>query len=449
MKVRKSYRLAAVTTAVAVSVVGGGLTTPANAAATINVLMVGNPQMKDLQSLTAANFTASTGIKVNFTVLPENELRDKVTQDVASGAGQYDVVTLGMYDIANWGGTGKLQAIDSNVNSDKSWNKSDVFPSMLKGLSGSDGKLYAAPFYGESSMLMYRKDLAAKAGVKIPLHPTWKQVAAAAAKMDDKKNGVAGICLRGLPGWGEQFAPLTTVVNTFGGTWFTKDWTPQVNSKEFNAAVSFYVNLLQKYGEPGATQAGFTECDNAMAQGKAAMWYDATSATGSIEKSGFSNYVGKFGYAYAPHVKTKYSGWLWAWAFAIEGASKQSANAWKFISWATSAKYENLVGSKLGWTAVPDGKRASTYANVNYRKAASAYYQVVLGSLRAANPLNPGVQPRPTSGIQFVAIPEFADLGTAVSQEVAKAITGGQTVTQALDKGQQLALAVAAGYKKK
>ena len=445
----KKFRTLAVTTAVAASLVGGVLATaPAHAAATINVLMVGNPQMKDLQTLTDANFTASSGIKVNYTVLPENELRDKVTQDVASGAGQYDVVTLGMYDIANWGGTGKVKALDSYVAKDSAWDKADVFPAMIKGLSGKDGKLYAAPFYGESSMLMYRKDLAEKAGVKMPLRPTWQQVAAAAAKMNDPKNGVAGICLRGLPGWGEQFAPLTTVVNTFGGTWFTKDWQAKVNDKPFVDAVQFYVDLLKKSGEKGATQAGFTECDNAMAQGKAAMWYDATSATGSIEKKGFSNYVGKFGYAYAPVVKTKASGWLWAWAFAIEGSSKQQDNAWKFISWATSKKYEELVGAKLGWTAVPDGKRASTYANANYKAATAAYYQVVLGSLKAADPLNPGVQPRPTSGIQFVAIPEFADLGTAVSQEVAKAITGGQSVKAALDKGQKLAEAVAAKYKK-
>ena len=445
----KKFRTLAVTTAVAASLVGGVLATaPAHAAATINVLMVGNPQMKDLQTLTADNFTKSTGITVNYTVLPENELRDKVTQDVASGAGQYDVVTLGMYDIANWAGTGKVKPLDSYVASDSAWNKSDVFPAMISGLSGKDGKLYAAPFYGESSMLMYRKDLLAAKGVTMPLHPTWAQVAAAAAKVNDPKKGIAGICLRGLPGWGEQFAPLTTVVNTFGGTWFTKDWQAQVNAKPFADAVSFYVNLLKTSGEKGATQAGFTECDNAMAQGKAAMWYDATSATGSIEKAGFSNFVGKFGYAYAPTVKTKASGWLWAWAFAIEGSSKQADNAWKFISWATSKDYENIVGNKLGWTAVPDGKRASTYANTKYQAATAAYYKVVLGSLEAADPLNPGVQPRPTSGIQFVAIPEFADLGTAVSQEVAKAITGGQTVKAALDKGQKLAEAVAAKYKK-
>jgi sorbitol/mannitol transport system substrate-binding protein len=446
MKARN--RVIAVSAVVIAGLASVAVTVPAKAASTINVLMVGNPQMKDLQTLTADNFTSKTGIKVNFTVLPENELRDKVTQDVASGAGQYDVVTIGMYDVANWGGTGKIKALDSLVAADSGWNKADVFPSMIKGLSGSDKKLYAAPFYGESSMLMYRKDLAKAAGVTIPEKPTWAQVAAAAAKMNDKKKGIAGICLRGLPGWGEQFAPLTTVVNTYGGTWFTKDWKAQVNSKPFVDAVSFYVDLLKKYGEPAPTQAGFTECDNAMAQGKAAMWYDATSATGSIEKAGFSKYVGKFGYAYAPVVKTKASGWLWAWAFAIEGASKQEADAWKFMSWATSSEYENLVGDKLGWTAVPDGKRASTYANPKYTAAAGAYYKVVLGSLKAADPLNPGVQPRPTSGIQFVAVPEFADLGTAVSQEVAKAITGKQTVKAALDKGQKLAEVVAKKYAK-
>ena len=446
MKARN--RVIAVSAVVIAGLASVAVTVPAKAASTINVLMVGNPQMKDLQTLTADNFTKDTGIKVNFTVLPENELRDKVTQDVASGAGQYDIVTLGMYDVANWGGTGKIKSLDSLVAADSAWDKADVFPSMIKGLSGSDKKLYAAPFYGESSMLMYRADLAKAAGVTIPLKPTWAQVAAAAAKMNDKKKGIAGICLRGLPGWGEQFAPLTTVVNTYGGTWFTKDWKAQVNSKPFVDAVSFYVDLLKKYGEPAPTQAGFTGCDNAMAQGKAAMWYDATSATGSIEKAGFSNYVGKFGYAYAPTVKTKASGWLWAWAFAIEGASKQEADAWKFISWATSSKYENLVGEKLGWTAVPDGKRASTYANAKYTAAAGAYYKVVLGSLESADPLNPGVQARPTSGIQFVAVPEFADLGTAVSQEVAKAITGKQTVKAALDKGQKLAEVVAKKYAK-
>ncbi len=448
----KQARAAAAACAVA-AIAAAGMSVPAHAAdQSINVLMVGNPQMNDLKGLVDANFTAKTGIKVNITILPENELRDKVTQDVATGAGQYDVVTIGMYEVPIWGKQGWLQPLDAQVKADAAYDIKDVLPAMKSGLS-TGGKLYGLPFYGESSMLMYRKDLAAKAHVKIPLHPTWAQVAAAAAKLTDKKKGVAGICLRGLPGWGELFAPLTTVVNTYGGTWFDKKWNAQVNSKPFSAAVNFYVNLVRKYGEPGAAQSGFTECDNAMAQGKAAMWYDATSATSSIESPSFSKFAGKFGYAFAPTVKTKSSGWLWAWAFALEGASKKADAAYKFMSWATSKDYEQLVGKTLGWNRVPDGKRASTYAIPQYQAATKAYYKIVLDSIKGVDPVNP-TRPLPLNrpagvvGVQFIAIPEFADLGTKVAQEVSAAIAGQQSVKAALDKGEGYAKAVGAKYKK-
>jgi sorbitol/mannitol transport system substrate-binding protein len=405
----------------------------------INVLMVGNPQMTDIQKLTADNFTAKTGITVNYTVLPENELRDKVTQDVATGAGQYDVVTIGMYEVPIWGANGWLINLTDMAKGDTAYNYPDILPSMVSGLSGTDGNLYASPFYGESSFLMYRKDLFEKAGLTMPENPTWEQVGEFAKKLDDKKAGMAGICLRGLPGWGEVFAPLTTVVNTYGGTWFEKDWAAKVNAPEFEAATQFYVDLVKNYGEPGAPQAGFTECLNAVSQNKAAMWYDATSAAGSLEDPAVSKVAGKMGYVAAPVNKTAQSGWLWAWAWAMPSATKKQDAAWQFMSWASSAEYENLVGETLGWARVPSGKRASTYDNPKYQDAAKAFYEITLSSISEADPLNPGVQPRPAPGIQFVAIPEFADLGTKVAQEVSAAIAGDQTVKEALDKGQALA----------
>lgn len=420
---------------------------PAGSGETINVLMVGNPQMTDIEKLTKDNFTAKTGITVNYTILPENELRDKVTQDVATGAGQYDVVTIGMYEVPIWGSNGWLVDLTDRAKNDAAYNFNDILPSMVKGLSGTDGKLYASPFYGESSFLMYRKDLFEKAGLTMPDAPTWDQVAEFAKKLDDKKAGMAGICLRGLPGWGEIFAPLTTVVNTFGGTWFEKDWTPKVNAPEFTAATQFYVDLVKNYGEPGAPSAGFTECLNAVSTGKAAMWYDATSAAGSLEDPKVSQVAGKMGYVAAPTKVTAQSGWLWAWAWAMESASKKQDAAWQFISWASSSEYENLVGEQLGWARVPSGKRASTYDNPKYQEAAKAFYKITLASISTADPLNPGVQPRPAPGIQFVAIPEFADLGTKTGQEVSAAIAGDQTVKEALDKGQALAEQVAANYK--
>jgi sorbitol/mannitol transport system substrate-binding protein len=415
---------------------------------TITALMVGNPQMEDIAKLTADTFTKQTGITVKFTILPENELRDKVTQDVATQGGQYDVATIGAYEAPIWAKNNWLHELSSYADADAGYDKGDLLDPMVKSLSGEDGKMYAAPFYGESSFLMYNKEIFAAKGLTMPERPTWQQVADFAAKLDDKAAGTAGICLRGLPGWGEMFAPLTSVVNTFGGTWFEKDWTPKVNGPEFTDAVKFYVDTVRRYGEPGASQAGFTECLNTFGQGKAAMWYDATSAAGTLEDAKASKVAGKVGYVYAPVVKTKSSGWLWAWAWAMPKTTKKADSAWKFISWATSKDYEKLVGEKLGWARVPAGKRKSTYDLPQYRDSAKAFADVTLKAIEEADPANPGLQPRPTIGVQFVDIPEFADLGTKVSQEIAASIASGAPVDQALTNGQKLAEDVAKKYRK-
>ncbi len=412
----------------------------------INVLMVGNPQMEDVQKLTADNFTKQTGIQVNITILPENELRDRVTQDVATGAGQYDVVTVGAYEVPIWAKNGWLMDMTPYVEADAAFDSADLLEPMVTSLSGEDGKLYAVPFYGESSFLMYRKDVFDAKGLTMPERPTWDEVATLAAQVDNAEPGMRGICLRGLPGWGELFAPLTTVVNTFGGTWFTKDWQAQVNSPEFKEAANFYVNLVTQHGQAGAAQSGFTECLNAMSQSQVAMWYDATSAAGSLEDPSASNVAGKIGYVYAPVKETKVSGWLWAWAWAMPADSKKADDAAKFMLWASSKEYEKLVGEQLGWSRVPAGKRTSTYEIPEYKEAAAAFSDITLKSIQEVDPANPGVQPRPTVGVQFVAIPEFSDLATKISQDISAAIAGSGNVDAALDAGQNAATEVAAMY---
>jgi len=421
---------------------GGG----AAGSKTVRVLMVNNPQMVDLQKLAADNFTKQTGIKVDFKVLPENDVRDTIAQDVANQAGQYDVITISNFEVPFYAKNGWLTPVSDYAAKDAAFDQNDILKPLRDSLKGPDGKLYGVPFYGESSMLMYRKDVFKQKGLTMPEHPTWAQVADLAAKVDGAQPGMKGICLRGQPGWGEVFAPLTTVVNTFGGTWFTKDWQAQLNSPEFKQATNFYVDLVRKHGEVGAPQAGFTECLNAMSQGKVAMWYDATSAAGSLENPSQSKVAGKVGYAYAPVDKTKTSGWLYTWAWGIEKASKNPANAWKFVAWASGKDYQKLVGAKLGWAKVPDGTRQSLYENPEYQKAASAFYKVIEGSIATADPANPGVQPRPTLGIQFVDIPEFTKLGTDVSQLVSSAIAGKTSVDSALSQGQGMAAKVGQKY---
>lgn len=411
----------------------------------INVLMVNNPQMVELQKLTADHFTKETGIKVNFTVLPENDVRDKISQDFANQAGQYDAATLSNYEIPIYARNDWLHEMDSYVAKDPAYDEQDVLGPMRESLTADDGKLYGQPFYGESSFLMYRKDLFAKAGLTMPEHPTWTQVASFAEKLDGSEPGMKGICLRGLPGWGELMAPLTTVVNTFGGTWFDQDWQARLDSPEWEKATKFYVDLVREHGESGAAQSGFAECLNNMTQGKVAMWYDATSAAGSLDAAD-SPVKGKIGYAPAPVEKTDSSGWLYTWAWGIQKASRNSDKAWKFVSWASSKEYEQLVGDEIGWSNVPAGKRASTYENPAYVKEAAALQEMTRKAIEGARPKDPGVQPRPAPGIQFVGIPEFTDLGTKVSQEISAAIAGRQSVEEALKKSQQLAEQISEEY---
>jgi len=411
----------------------------------INVLMVNNPQMEDLQQLTAEHFTAETGIEVNFTVQPENEVRDRIGQEFTAQAGQYDVASISNYEVPFYSGNKWLAPLDDFIAEDEAFDQADILEPIATGLTGEDGSVYAEPFYGESSFLMYRTDVFDELGLTMPPKPTWQEVADLAAQVDDAREDMKGICLRGLPGWGQVFAPLTTVVNTFGGTWFDEDWNAQVNSPEFVEATQFYVDLVTQHGEPGPAQAGFTECLNNMTQGDVAMWYDATSAAGSLEAEG-SPVAGKVGYVAAPVVETETSGWLYSWAWGIQAASEKKDAAWQFISWASSKEYEELVGEELGWERAPAGKRSSTYENPAYQEAASAFYAATQEAISSADPESPGVQPRPAPGIQFVAIPEFAALGTTVSEYVSAAIAGQSTVQEALDQGQAEAEAVAENY---
>ena len=414
-------------------------------AQSINVLMVNNPQMQDLRKLTAEHFTQETGIKVNFTVLPENEVRDKISTDFSNQSGQYDVATISNYETPIYARNNWLHALDPYLAEDGGYDQKDVLAPMRHALTGEDGKVYAEPFYGESSFLMYRKDVFAEHGLEMPGKPTWEDVAGLAAKIDAAEQDMKGICLRGLPGWGEVIAPLTTVVNTFGGTWFDENWEAQLDSPAFTEATKFYVDLVREHGEAGAAQAGYAECLNSMTQGKTAMWYDATAGAGSLEADG-SPAKGRIGYVPAPVDTTESSGWLYTWAFAMQKASENPEDAWEFISWATGKEYEKLVGEEIGWANVPAGKRSSTYENPEYRKAAGAFADVTFQAISSADPRDPGVQERPAPGIQFVGIPEFTALGTEVSQEISAAIAGRQSVEAALRKSQKLAEKVGEEY---
>src|SRR2546425_3096526 len=160
---------------------------------TISVAIVANPQMTDIASLTPSLFTSQTGIKVKYTILDEGKLRQVTTRDVGSGGKAFDAVMIGMYETPQFGAAGLIKNLSAMAKADKVYNYNDLIPAVRHGLS-ANGNLHASPFYAESSFVMYRKDVLAKAGVTMPLHPTWDQVATIAKKVNTPS--MAGICLR-------------------------------------------------------------------------------------------------------------------------------------------------------------------------------------------------------------------------------------------------------------
>jgi sorbitol/mannitol transport system substrate-binding protein len=403
----------------------------AMAATEIVVATVNNGHMIEMQKQTKFFEAANPDIKVKWVTLEEGALRARVTTDIATKGGQFDVMTIGMYETPIWGKKGWL----NELKTDAKYDVDDLLPAMRNGLSVG-GKLYAAPFYGESSMLMYRKDLADKVGVTVPSNPTWAQVKDLAAKIHNPKEGVYGICLRGKPGWGDNMAFLTTLVNTSGGQWFDMKWKPQLESKPWKDAIHFYVDLLTKYGPPGSANNSFNEILALYNEGKCGMWIDATIAASFITDPKQSKVADKVAFAQAPTMVTpKGANWLWAWALAVPAGTKHAAEAQKFIEWATSKEYINLIGKEVGWGNVPTGTRKSTYTNENFLKAAK-FAAAEKAAIDSANPNDSTLPKSPYVGVQFAAIPEFQAIGIAVGQQMTAALAGKESIDKALHNSQ-------------
>ncbi len=423
-----------------------GLAAGTAAAETVTIATVNNGDMIRMQKLSEAFTKAHPGIELEWVTLEENVLRQRVTTDIATQGGQYDVMTIGTYEVPIWAKQNWLVALD-DLDAKFAYASDDLLPAIRDGLS-VDGKLYAAPFYGESSMIMYRTDLFAKAGLTMPDEPSWEFIGEAARKITDKGNEIYGICLRGKAGWGENMAFLSAMANSFGARWFDMEWKPQFDSKPWKDTLTFYLDLLEDAGPPGASSNGFNENLALFQTGKCGMWIDATVAASFVTNPAESQVADKVGFALAPDRGLgKRANWLWAWSLAIPASSDNVDAAKTFIAWATSQAYLEMVAEREGWANVPPGTRTSLYENGNYL-AAAPFAEMTLRSIKAADPKNPAVKPVPYTGIQFVAVPEFQGLGTAVGQMFSAALAGSMTTDQALQSAQMLATRVMtkAGY---
>ena len=190
-------------------------------AATLTIATVNNGDMVVMQKLSTQFEQLHPDIQLRWVVLEENVLRQRVTTDIATKAGQFDIVTVGNYEVPIWAKQEMAGADATNLPA--AYDVNDLLKPVREGLTYK-GKLYGLPFYAESAMTYYRTDLFEKAGITMPAHPTYAEIRGFADKITDKQNQVYGMCLRGKPGWGENMAYVTTLVDAFGGQWFDKAW---------------------------------------------------------------------------------------------------------------------------------------------------------------------------------------------------------------------------------
>ncbi|MFC8800943.1 ABC transporter substrate-binding protein [Promicromonospora sp. NPDC057138] len=441
-------RLTAATAAVALALTGcaGAGAVGGGDGEQIVVAIVSNPQMQDAISLQDEFRAAHPGVDVRFVSLPENEARAKITASVATGGGEFDVVMISNYETPMWAKNGWIEDLQPYIERTDGYDAEDFVPSVREALSYDDD-MYSVPFYGESSFLAYRTDLFEQAGLEMPADPTWDDVRELAGELNDPAQDFSGICLRGLAGWGEDMAPMTTVMNTFGGGWFDADWNATLDSPESRQAIETYVDTVRSYGQPGAATSGFGDCLTRFAQGQSAMWYDATSMVSSVEDPASSTVAGKVGYVPAPVADTDSAGWLYSWSLAIPSTSDHKDAAWDFVSWMTDKEYIKLVGEELGWERVPPGSRLSTYEIPEYAEVSQAYADATLESMNGATQESAMTHQVPYPGIQFVGIPEFQDLGTRVGQQMSAAIAGQVSVDEAIAQSQRYAETVAETYR--
>ncbi|MEZ5534555.1 MAG: sugar ABC transporter substrate-binding protein [Thiolinea sp.] len=420
-----------------VAALGCFATVQSASAEEITVATVNNADMITMQEL-APEWEKATGNKINWVVLEENVLRQRTTTDIATGGGSFDVMFIGAYETPIWGAKGWLTPLDDFAE-DADYDFEDIFQLVRNGLSAK-GSVYAVPLYSETSFTFYRTDLFEKAGIEVPTEQiTYTEFAEMAAKLHDPDNGIYGTCQRGKAGWGENMAFVGTLANAFGARWFDMDWNPQLDSPEWKAAINYYVDLMNKSGPPGASANGHNENRALFKEGKCATWVDATSAAGDVRNPETSEVADKTDFFKAPkEVTDKGTGWFWSWALAIPQSSKKVDTAKDFLKWATSKEYFEKVGETKGWVAVPSGTRKSIEEDPR-RLEAAPFAKTVVDAILSVDPADPTRDEVPYTGVQFVAIPEFQGIGNYVGQQVAGALSGSQSVDEALANSQKFA----------
>ncbi|NQZ30831.1 MAG: extracellular solute-binding protein [Oceanospirillaceae bacterium] len=396
---------------------------------------VNNKDMLIMQELASEFEKSHPQIKLQWRTLTETTLRKRLLSDFAISDGQFDIMTIGSYETPLWAQRGWLTPLE---NLPEQYDKNDLLTTVRNALSYHH-QLYALPFYAESSMLFYRKDLFDRHNLSMPVQPTYEDIIRFSAIIHAPDKGLYGICIRGKAGWGENIAVLTSIIEAYAGRWFSPKWQPMMDRSPWQQALATYIKLITRYGPPNAHLNGFNENLALFSKGHCGIWIDATVAAGLLFDAKQSKVYDKIAYTSAPIAKTaEGSHWLWAWALAIPSSSKHKKEALQFITWATSKSYIEKVAKTKGWIAVPPGTRKSTYKHHDYLNAAP-FAQFVIDSIRSGKPLG-SIEKTALYGQKlYESIPQFQSIGDYVGALLVKVIQGKISEQQALKMSQRFA----------
>lgn len=399
-----------------------------------NTLVVGavaNADMKLLEELSPVFLKKHPNVSIQWNSLEENLLRKRIVSSIALHEQAFDVISVGHNEALVFAKRGWIEPLEKPR---KDYDLDDLLPVVRNDMNW-EGQLYALPFYREATITYFRTDLFAKKGLTMPAQPTLAEIRDFAAKLHDPEAGIHGICLRGKAGWGENTMTISDIVKAFGGQWFGERWKPILTSREWHDGVSYYMDLQRRFGVPNAYQNGYAESLQLFAEGRCAIWVDATVAASFLSDRKNSKVFDRFGFAMAPKAVRDYgANRNWTWSFAIPKPSRKKALAQEFMEWATSKEYLELVAAKRGWLVTPPGTRASTYQNENYRKAApfgDFVLDIILGRHL------PAQAEASKADLVELNLPEFPALGNVLGSNMSDVLKNKRTIAEALSLAQR------------
>ncbi len=388
------------------------------AGTTIRCLLERHPSVFTMQRL-LPEFEKETGMRVIIETPPDPMNIDKINLALSQRSSDYDVIMAeGSWCGIGWYRAGYLEPLKNFIDDPTIDNSNlDLDDFMEKFLDAAtelrDGTLFGLPLYGESTFLMYRKDVFAKLGLQAPA--TMDDLELAASKITENTD-MYGITVRARRGIHAVYI-WRGFWQAYGAEkWFDKDMKPLLNAPAAIEGTELYARLIKKYAPAGVLNFGWTENRVFFEQGRAAMTIDAT-VNGALAEDPASSVAGKVGYAAVPKAKI-YGSSIASHALFISSFSKNKKAAWAFIKWATD-KDTQLRSFEM------DPHSGVTVKSVLLGEVFKNQYPTFAdGLIQAVEMGNADYLPR---------VPEAMEIIDKVGIYLSEILSGGKSVKEALD----------------